>query len=635
MAQAKQQSSVIEIESPTSTSQEVHTARSQCQPPSETPSDSAVIHYVASPPRIDVAERAEIMGSSPKPNSEVIKPEREVMKPHFTLSDWWWELLSWMMGTLSLLAMLLLLAFFHNKSVATWRSKLSINSIVSALAQTSQTSLAVSLNSGIGQLKWDWLRTRRQKRDIDTFDCASRGPLGSLGLVWKQLFGTMKLHMTTIGALATILLVAFSTFSQQAIGISERKVHSKNGARIARANNLTLNDGGKLFDYTPIIHGAIEGLFRDNISFSEIQGHCAGERCVWERYNSLAICAHTSPPATNVTFTCTVNYTDWALNETFTSTVNYTTYALNETFTSTINYTDCALDEAVDPAYNTSYLQDIARRMYDQSITFQMENPTLGISPINDSVDLYISINNEAVRGFSVKGNPPINFLKVTFEVCMHTYQTAIEGLQTETKLLHEGPALTRDPNWQWIPDQGNSILEGCGTIEDISACFDPDNIHGAGLFLIYISLAILGGSEGENSFVDQILSEIIEGKGFERIAARMKNMAVSMTNGMRRYPLSAEMIDGIVETSQPYFRVSIPWLILPISIWLCTSVFLLFTILLTKWHGVPVWKSSPLILLDCKRQDIQLESDRLVRECEKRQSAMVMLEDGRLVETR
>lgn len=93
-------------------------------------------------------------------------------------------------------------------------------------------------------------------------------------------------------------------------------------------------------------------------------------------------------------------------------------------------------------------------------------------------------------------------------------------------------------------------------------------------------------------------------------------------------------MVDGIVENLEPYFRVSIPWLILPMVMWLSTSIFLLFTILLTKWHGVPVWKSSPLILLDCKQQDIQLDSDRLNRKREKRQPAMVVLEDGRLVES-
>ncbi|KAF2680428.1 hypothetical protein K458DRAFT_254370, partial [Lentithecium fluviatile CBS 122367] len=96
---------------------------------------------------------------------------------------WWWELLSWVIGTLSLFALLLLLALFSDKAVTSWNSKVSINAIVSALAQTAQSSLAVSLGSGISQLKWDWLRTRRQRKDIETFDNASRGPLGSLVLV--------------------------------------------------------------------------------------------------------------------------------------------------------------------------------------------------------------------------------------------------------------------------------------------------------------------------------------------------------------------------------------------------------------------------------------------------------------------
>jgi hypothetical protein len=45
----------------------------------------------------------------------------------------------------------------------------------------------VSLSSGTSQLKWDWFRKTKYKEDIQLFDDASRGPLGSLDLLWKHV----------------------------------------------------------------------------------------------------------------------------------------------------------------------------------------------------------------------------------------------------------------------------------------------------------------------------------------------------------------------------------------------------------------------------------------------------------------
>ena len=82
----------------------------------------------------------------------------------------------------------------------------------------------------------------------------------------------------------------------------------------------------------------------------------------------------------------------------------------------------------------------------------------------------------------------------------------------------------------------------------------------------------------------------------------------------MRLSPKSAELVEGIVETTERYFQVEIIWLILPLMLWLWASIFLVATILYTKFRRVPVWKASPLILLDCKQPTVNIDSERLVR---------------------
>jgi hypothetical protein len=106
----------------------------------------------------------------------------------FSFSDWWWEIVSWAIGTLVFFMLLALLGFFKNRSLSSWHSKVSLNAMISALGQLAQSAFAVSLASCLGQLKWDWLRARKSISDIEIFDEASRGPLGSLLLIWEQGF---------------------------------------------------------------------------------------------------------------------------------------------------------------------------------------------------------------------------------------------------------------------------------------------------------------------------------------------------------------------------------------------------------------------------------------------------------------
>lgn len=150
----------------------------------------AVVEPVISDNRDDIALHA-IFPQSTQATETVATSSpsaRQAKQSVSTLKDWRWEVISWALGTAFLLALLLLLALFDNKSTSEWKSKLSINAIASALAQAAQSSLAVSLGSCISQLKWDWFRQGRPTHQLEIFDEASRGPLGSLFLLWEQIF---------------------------------------------------------------------------------------------------------------------------------------------------------------------------------------------------------------------------------------------------------------------------------------------------------------------------------------------------------------------------------------------------------------------------------------------------------------
>lgn len=98
---------------------------------------------------------------------------------------WRWELFTWLLGTVGFAANIILLLCFDGKRQSQWRSPVQITTFVAALAQLSQSALLVPVSFCIGQLKWTWFGSDRSASDVDRFDLASRGPDGSVRLLYR------------------------------------------------------------------------------------------------------------------------------------------------------------------------------------------------------------------------------------------------------------------------------------------------------------------------------------------------------------------------------------------------------------------------------------------------------------------
>ncbi|PSN65746.1 hypothetical protein BS50DRAFT_677115 [Corynespora cassiicola Philippines] len=84
---------------------------------------------------------------------------------------------------------------------------------------------------------------------------------------------------------------------------------------------------------------------------------------------------------------------------------------------------------------------------------------------------------------------------------------------------------------------------------------------------------------------------------GFQR---RINNIAVSITNELRTGKNTSELVSGEVWKTQQYFQVQLYWLSVPGLLYIITTVLLFTTISGTISQNVPIWKSSPLVLLRC-----------------------------------
>lgn len=101
-------------------------------------------------------------------------------------SQWWlWELLACFGSLLGLIAILTFLKTYDGRSQPQWPSYITVNTVISLLAGLMKAPLLLSTAACISQAKWVHYRaTPRPLTDFVVYDNASRGPLGSLSLLW-------------------------------------------------------------------------------------------------------------------------------------------------------------------------------------------------------------------------------------------------------------------------------------------------------------------------------------------------------------------------------------------------------------------------------------------------------------------
>ena len=105
-----------------------------------------------------------------------------------------WVTDSWVLGIaglglalVSMGALIAVLLGYQNKVVPHWRWGLTLNSLLSILSQIITLSITIVLGGALSQQKWLWFRnSTRSLKDFDRFDNASKGPWGSLVLLFSK-----------------------------------------------------------------------------------------------------------------------------------------------------------------------------------------------------------------------------------------------------------------------------------------------------------------------------------------------------------------------------------------------------------------------------------------------------------------
>jgi hypothetical protein len=99
--------------------------------------------------------------------------------------SWFWEIVLSIISVIAGTAAIAVTAYYNKRRLTDWTFALSLNTLISVLGAISRASMAFVLGSCIGQGKWNWFRKRPEQLVVfDRFQSASRGPLGSMRLVW-------------------------------------------------------------------------------------------------------------------------------------------------------------------------------------------------------------------------------------------------------------------------------------------------------------------------------------------------------------------------------------------------------------------------------------------------------------------
>lgn len=131
-----------------------------------------------------VSELTETISNPIKPPSPRERSPHRRTWSHVWL---WLPEFLWCITSLALFgAIITVLAWRDDKPLPDWYAGITVNTVIALLATICRASTVIPISEGISQLKWNWLaQGTRPLRDLAVFDEASRGPWGSLRMVFK------------------------------------------------------------------------------------------------------------------------------------------------------------------------------------------------------------------------------------------------------------------------------------------------------------------------------------------------------------------------------------------------------------------------------------------------------------------
>ncbi|KAF8856529.1 hypothetical protein BDZ45DRAFT_594092 [Acephala macrosclerotiorum] len=529
-------------------------------------------------------------------------PQRNMRNWFSRHSDWWLlEFLGCLFSLLCAVAIIIVLKVYDGKPLPKLPQGITLNTILALFTTLAKAGLMIPISEALSQLKWVWFKEERPLVDFETFDQASRGPIGGI-----KLLGTLRFrHLASIGAIISILGIATSPITQQIISYHERPILATSGpAALAPRSDLFMAysplQGSIGVTDLSMQQAVMMGLFNAaNETITHTAPSCSTGNCTWPDFSSLGLCSKVA----NVT-----------------SFLNIITVPGN--MSASIGYvTDINVTLP-----NGAYLQAGAMSMNITTLPSTVDG--ISVSPTNYS----LAFQNESNAEWTTISNPFIIYqnpsstsqgsfgaIEVLLYWCVNTYSTSVQSGIASTNITSSSVNIgstnasitlplgdgTNGTYQQW----GNMALNPINSTANYTVNGNANAALTNYMALTWRGWYEMGDGGGYSSDAAMALSDALfqepsvanlTGKaaddlqmvGVQNLTA---NVAASMTNNIRDRRFVGDAATGSSFTTQSYVKVSWAWLSFLLILLASSFVFLLATIMKTRAAKVDVMRSSAL----------------------------------------
>jgi hypothetical protein len=567
------------------------------------------------------------------------------------------------MGCLTAIAIIVNL--YDGDPLPQWRGGVTLNTVIAVLSTTARSGMIFVVSAAMGQLKWCWLgQTRRRILDMQAMDDASRGPLGAARILTSLTGGTMA----TLGAVTTVLMVAFSPFLQQLLTYPLHDVEQTHLSVWAPRNlNYTsfFANGNTSLDLFKAIEA---GLWSEP---RLLEPTCPTTRCEWDNFKSVGWCSK----CTDLTDSAVLS--DCNIMQYFHNTSSPTVSCLLDLRTGTnFSLVTSPFNESViggDDRHVVRVAVDATwKSSSGRSDWMETVDPVSGsLRPIEDIDQDYavlafghaqLSLSPSFI-GKDWQTEEPVDIVHVQkASQCILTLCERDVVIKTEGGSVH---SILSSPNYGNLfgytdPDlPSTNVVTVTPSEYNETYCWQPENRTAT---LVGVSGA--EGPNGQETFMDRntgtfcpvdkyanAITEyftanasldvfknmwnddpraefqmddtvslfvghaqnppsinIVGDKSIRSFEKRLENVATALTNyGLE---MTTDTVPGRAFAEETYVEVRWRWIILPVLLQLSTLVLFITTVVYSHLNGVPIWKSSILAIIYHGVEDLDEKKD-------------------------
>lgn len=535
----------------------------------------------------------------PKSKSPRPKPEPRIKIGRYDWNgSWTWEIAAAILSVVGFALLIGFLVKIQNTPYASWQYTASPNTVVSIIVGITKAALLVPVSACLSQLKWNHYRSSAPLYHMQAIDQASRGPWGSMEVLWRGIPGLRMDSLTLVGAFITIVALAIDPFSQQVLSFPSRSVYALNEtASIQRAHRysppgLTDSDGNQLILLSPSMMGAImSGLAQTN---RPLEPECGSGNCIYPSFVSLGVCSHCEDFTARANQSCQSqeNSAFWdGLDTVWKEIPVNCTYTLPGGSQVNLPFEDIFLDVTIgDPLpitlefwisrLSSGELFDIQKPIIS-FIVANMSSTTLYYSPENVTVPLPKPSLTGCALWYCEKEYSPSSFSTISkdgWSLNVSFTQQLVPGDPSGVSVALLPPdgrhTLSDDPSY--IVDY---LSADAPFQETLNSLFDNTTIS------------------SDNAYFGSGTLSLTEFLRDGNLTQLLDSMSTSITDTFRADNSSGK-VPGKAYLVETFINVHWPWIILPGSVILGSLALLLATAVASQKQHAVLWKSSVLPLL-------------------------------------